>query len=58
MFSLRQILVPLVIVVLAFGVAQVFPGYGIFVALGGSFIWIATEQRRAKRLGLPAKRDD
>jgi hypothetical protein len=50
MLSMRHFLVPLAIAALAFFVAQVLPGAGIFVATGGSFIWIAHEQRRAKRL--------
>jgi hypothetical protein len=50
MLSMRHFLVPLAIAALAFFVAQVLPGAGIFVALFGSFIWIAHEQRRAKHL--------
>jgi uncharacterized membrane protein len=59
MLSMRHFLVPLAIAALAFFIAQVLPGAGIFVALLGSFIWIAREQRRAKRLqiGMCRSRD-
>lgn len=41
----RHIIVPLAIALAAFGTAQVLPGYGMFVVLAGSFMWIASEQR-------------
>jgi len=52
----KHFIVPLLLVALAFAVGQVAPGFGIFVALGGSFLWMGLEQRRAGRIG-PAASD-
>ena len=49
----RHVLVPLLPAALAFAVAQPVPGFGIFVVLGGTFIWMTLERRR-QRLGMLA----
>jgi hypothetical protein len=57
MLSMRHFLVPLLIAALAFAVGQSLPGFGVLVAVGGSFIWIAMERRRAKMLGLTCQQN-
>jgi NhaP-type Na+/H+ or K+/H+ antiporter len=48
MFSARYLIVPLLIVALAFAVAEVFPGSGVVVALVAAVMWFAFERRMKK----------